>query len=373
MSLSPRQRGLLFGLILVLRIAYTSEPQATYDFESYSIVAQAAAAGQNIYGATARYNYSPFWSWILRALWALAGSRPLVFMVFIGLLLNLADAASAWVLHDLALRQGLTPDQASRASLLFFANPLSVLVSCYQRQFDGLSILFLLLALRLASGKGGGAKWSTSLCLTVSLWIKHVTAVQPLLFWRRRPHGTLPWYLVLGPYALFLLAFVPYLGESGSILDHVLLYGTGLRGSQGQRPAGISTWITFGSHGRLIDFSILALGVGLTAWWSGSRTLPRASLLVMLSQIVFAPAFAAQYLIWPIALGSLAASGGYALLTTVGALLIVTEARLVGLPFAVSAAAAWTAALLWFLQEAGAGFGSRAAAFGVHTSNTASG
>ena len=53
---------LVFLLVLVLRLAMASAPVATYDAVSYSIVAQAVSSGQTVYAATARYNYSPVWS-----------------------------------------------------------------------------------------------------------------------------------------------------------------------------------------------------------------------------------------------------------------------------------------------------------------------
>ncbi len=363
---------LVFLLVLVLRLAMAFAPVATYDAISYSIVAQAVSSGQSVYAATARYNYSPVWSFLLRGLWAAAGGRLALFVLLIGLLLNLSDVFSAFAVQNLARGEGRSEPEARRAALLFFANPVSVIVTCYVRQFDGVAILFLLLALRLAAARPA-RKWIVSASLAASLLVKHVAALHPLLFEKRRRGGVLGWPLVAAPYAVFALSFVPYLASSSAIFDHVVLYGTGLGGAAGQRPGGLQGWLAFPAGSKPVFFGFLIAGLGAALWLGRRRPLPQAALLLFLAQLVFAPGFAAQYLLWPIALGSVAASGGYVLATTLGSLFMATEAGLLPVPFAVTATAAWTAALLWFLQEAGAGFESRTAAFGVQTSSTASG
>ncbi len=343
---------LLFALVLVIRVSLCAQPVATYDAVSYSLVAQAVAAGQNVYGATHRYNYSPLWSEIVAGFWALAGGRMLLFVLLIGLLLTAADAATAQVLRAIARDRGVADPEARRLALLYFANPVSVIVSCYLRQFDGLSILFLLLAIRASSTGRARGRWAAAGALSVSLLIKHVTALQPLLFWRRRRPGGLSLPFVLAPYAVFGLSFLPFLAASGAIVDNVLLYGTGLGGPGGQRPGGIQSLVAFPDGWRAAPFLILLAAVAAAIAIGERVSLPRAALLVFLAQLVFAPGFAAQYLLWPMALGSLAPSAGYVLLTTVGALFMLNEARFLELPVAFTAMAAWTAALVWFLQEA---------------------
>jgi hypothetical protein len=364
----------LFLLILALRIAMASVPLATYDAVSYSIVAQAVAAGQNVYAATNRYNYSPVWSGILAALWNLAGGRLSLFILLVGLLLTASDAATTLVLRGLARDQGASEPEAARVSLLYFSNPVSVLVAGYLRQFDGIAILFLLLALR-ASSRARGRGWLASAGLAASLLVKHVAAAHPLLFWRRRDGRSLSLPLVLAPYALFGLSFAPFLSSAsaGAIRDNVLLYGTWLRGSRGQMAGGLRGWFSVPGGSTWPFFAILVGGVACGLVLGRRRPLPQGALLLFLAQIVFAPGFAAQYLLWPMALGSLAVSAGYVWTTTVGALFIVTAAGLLSLPFAVTATAAWTAALLWFLQEArGQPLGGASGGLGLQTSSTAS-
>jgi hypothetical protein len=362
---------LLFGLVLVLRLAAASGPWVTYDMMSYSIVAQAVASGQNVYGATGRYNYSPLWSEILATVWRLAGGHMPLFVLLLGVLLTAADVATALVLRVLDRERGASEAESRQTALLFFANPVSVLITCYQRQFDGLSILFLLLAIRAVSTDRPRGRWAAAGALSLSLLFKHVTALHPLIFWRRR-RGGLPLPFVLAPYAVFGLSFLPFLAASGAILDNVLLYGTGLSGLHAQRPGG-PQWLLFFPQGSgIVFFAILLAAVGAAIVIGERVPLTRAALLLFLAELAFAPGFAPQYDVWPMALGSLFPSAGYVLLTTVGAGFIVGEAQLVRLPFALTPVAVWLAAFFWFVQEMRLIF-ARPSAEALQTSSTPSG
>jgi hypothetical protein len=205
----------------------------------------------------------------------------------------------------------------------------------------------------------------------LSLLFKHVTALHPLLFWRRRGSGGLPLPFVIAPYAVFGLSFLPFVAASGAILDNVLLYGTGLSKLQAQRPGG-PQWLLFFPHGSgVIFFAILLAGVGAAIVFGARVPLARAALLLFLAELAFAPGFASQYNVWPMALGSLFPSAGYVLLTTVGAGFIVGEAQLASLPFAITPVAVWLAAFFWFVQEMRLIFAAPSDA-GLQTSMTAS-
>lgn len=346
-----RAYRLLFALILVLRVAVCAQPAATFDAISYAIVGDAVSSGHDVYAATNRYNYSPVWSFVLAALWRLGGGELMRFIVFVGLLLNAVDAAAATLL--VRIGQGvlrLGPDVSRRLALLFLSNPISVIVTCYLRQFDGIAMALLLVAVLAASKETVRGRWTASIALSASLLVKHITALHPLVFWRRR-HAGLPAVLVALPYAVFALSFVPYLSSFGAIRDNVFLYGTGLAGSRGQRAGGLQTILAAGAGNRYIFFGLFLAVVGGALWLGRRAPLPRACLLLSLAALAGAPGFAAQYLVWPVALGSLYPSLGYALLTTLGALFMVSEARLLPLPIVVPVAGAWVGAFVWLLLE----------------------
>jgi hypothetical protein len=330
-----------------------------------------------VYAATERYNYSPVWSFVIAALWRLAGGDLMRFVLLVGLLLNAADALAAWLLLRIARGPlGQRPDAARRLSLLFLANPVSVLVTCYLRQFDGLAILLLLFAVLSAERETPRGEWGAALALSASLLVKHVTALHPLAFVRRR-RGGLPLFLAALPYAVFALSFVPYLSSLPAIRDNVFLYGTGLTGSRGQRPGGLQAFLAVPGGGRYFFFALFLVFVAAALFLGRRLSLPRACLLLSLGALAGAPGFAAQYLVWPVALGSLYPTAGYALLSTLGAAFMVSEARLIGTPLAVTATGAWLGAFLWFLWELRGAFVARGYDDGVaealQTSSTASG
>ena len=382
-----RSFRLLFVFVLILRVSICAQPLVMYDAFSYAIVGQAVSSGQNVYAATERYNYSPVWSRVLGALWRLASGEMMRFVLFVGLLLNAADAASAWLIRRIARGSpgvgedpGARENRARRAAMLFWCNPVSVLVTCTLRQFDGVAIALLLLAIAAAATRTARGRWGAAAALSASLLVKHVTALHPLVFARRGRRDGLPLPLALLPYAVFAASFLPFLSSLRVIRDNVLLYGTGLTGARGQRPGGLQTYLSAagtGSAGRYLFFGLF-LAFVLAAIHLGRRLpLAHACLLLSVAALAGAPGFAAQYLVWPIALGSLYPSVGYALLSTLGAGFMVSEAGLVATPIAVTAAGAWLGAFLWLVTELRAALQARryddGAAEALQTSSTASG
>jgi hypothetical protein len=264
----------------------------------------------------------------------------------VGTLLLLADAATAALVYVLARRrpapQGGSPSAAALAALLFFANPVSILISSRHLQFDGLAILALLAAIAFSER---GRDLSAAAALSVSLLVKHVTGLHPLLFRRRPgPRGLLPATL---PYAVFAASLLPYVRSWREILQNVVLY-RGVTGHYGIEAIvllpGVPDWAP-------VPIFFAAAAVAIVRL---SRVeLARASLLLFLVVLVFAPGFGRQYVVWPIALGALFAGPGFYLYS------VVAGAFLVGAIFPGAAAAlslpGWYgpfwAALAWLAWE----------------------
>jgi hypothetical protein len=344
---------MVFLLILVLRVAIAAQFEGNYDSGSYLIVADAVLSGQNVYAVTDRYNYSPLWSYVVAALWSVSAPNVGLFVLLAGLLQVAVDCVTAGLLLRLARdRMNFAPDEARRAALLFFSNPVSVLISCAHGQFDGLSILFLVAALGLAMGPQ--RPWRRAGIvgfLSLSLLVKHVTAFHPPLFWKRlRPRG-LSAPLLAVPYVVLALSFVPFLASSRTIAGNVLLYATWLAGPKRQRPGGPQVVLRFAEGSPLGYFLVFLVVVAATLWIARRVELPRASLLVFLALIVSLPGYANQYFVWPMALGSLYASPGYAFCATASAIFLSGESLGLDWPVAVTIPGTWVAALVWFLAE----------------------
>jgi hypothetical protein len=347
---------LVFGLVLALRIAVAARFRGNFDTQSFLIVVQGVLTGQNLYVMTDRYNSSPVWAFVSAGLWKASASNVGAFVLLIGLLQIAADAVSSALLVRIGQRRlGLDADEARRRALLFFSNPISVLISCAYGQFDGLSILCLLGALRLSARAPSRTRdRGVTAMLSLSLLVKHVTLFHPLLFSRRRDPraGGLPDALVAAPYVVFAASFLPYAGALGAIVDHVVLSGS-RSGAGLQKPGGIQAFLHQVPEHRVVFPLVLLAGVAWVLWETRRWELSRACLALFLALLVFSPSWAVQYLVWPAALGALHPSAGYGIFTLAGALYYSSAPDSLAIPWPVRATplGTWVAAAFWLGAE----------------------
>jgi hypothetical protein len=353
--LSKRRFLLFFALILALRVGIAARFRGNFDTQSFLIVVQAVQSGQNVYAATDRYNYSPLWSYVVTGLWRLATPNVGVFVLLLGLLQIAADSASTLLLIRIGRRRlSLSPEEARRRSLLFFSNPVSVLVSCAHGQFDGLAILFLLAALvAAASPESLRRAPRVAALLSLSLLVKHVALFHPLLFSRRRERGVLSDGWTLAPYAVLAGAFLPYAAAFGFVAKNILVYGARASQTYLQKPGGLPSLIDASRLGRW-TFSVALLAAVV---WILRETrhleLSRACLVVFLAQLTFSPAYAVQYLVWPVALGSLFPTAAYGLFALAGGLYHSSAPESLNLawPIRTTELGTWAAGAIWLASE----------------------
>src|SRR5580692_6097480 len=128
----------LFFVVLIAGITvrfYVATLGHDFDFNTWLRIAQLPNHGAGVY-ATTLYNYAPGWFYILRGLYVLAGQDPVMFRYCVAGFLTLADIGIFFVLWR---------KFGKLAGCWFFLNPISVIVSGYQNNFDNLGILFALL------------------------------------------------------------------------------------------------------------------------------------------------------------------------------------------------------------------------------------
>jgi hypothetical protein len=187
-----------------------------YDFDSYRIVTGLMAQGQNVYAGTDRYNYGPVWFNVLHVLDWLAGHDAVVFR---RLLIGVLSAADIGIFYLLWRKFGRLP------ATIFFLNPVSIIITGYQNQFDNVAILLGLWAVLLFGDDFekplDRRKFSGLALLGLSLVTKHVLFVFP--FWLAvKQRGLLQKFLIMAvPTAIFLAGFVPYwsAGHAGIIAN----------------------------------------------------------------------------------------------------------------------------------------------------------
>lgn len=300
---APEGRGTVFACAAVValgaaaRLVLAWRAPLSVDLESYGIVADLLRRGLPLYEGTHRYNYAPLWSFAVAGLAAASRATGLAFAGLTRTVLAAGDLALAACVFRLARRVGVVPPWTAAACVA--GNPMLVWISSVQGQFDNLALLCLLAALL-----GATAPRAAPLLL-VSLAVKQVAAVHPLLWLRRRP-DTAP---VLAAYAGVAALFLPYAGQWRAIRDHVLLYRAV------PRSYGFSELVLYDARFAL-PVALAALGAAAAAAWKLRFHEPaRASLFVFLVLLFFAPGLGAQTFAWPLGLGALFGGAGYALTT----------------------------------------------------------
>ncbi len=287
------------GMAVRFLLAWTAPPSV--DLESYGIVADLLRQGEPLYEGTHRYNYPPVWSWVVAILDRSSRATGLSFVGLTRSLLSLGDLALAALVFRLARRTRVV--RPWPAAALVAANPMLIWASSVQGQFDNLSVLFLLAALLAAT------TWRAAPLLFLSMAIKQVTAVHPIL-WLRSRADVLP---VAAAYAAVAALFLPFAGQARAIRDHVLFYRAV------PRSYGFSEFVHYDARFALPVALAALAAASAAAWWLRFHERARASLFVFLVLLFFAPGLGAQYFVWPLALGALFGGAGY-VLTTASAL-----------------------------------------------------
>lgn len=193
---------------------------SNYDMHSWFIVADITSHGGNVYQETERYNYGPVWFLIVHVLDVMAGHRHEVLRYLISAVLSLAD---------LGIFLFLCRQAGRLAGVLFFLNPVSILITGYHCQIDNVAILVALWSVRLLGddfeSPVNRRKFCGLLMLGLSLVVKHLFFVFP--FWlaiKQKGFGQKVVILTV-PVACFLMGFGPYWvsGHQG-IINNVFGY-----------------------------------------------------------------------------------------------------------------------------------------------------
>jgi hypothetical protein len=219
---NSKPNGLFFAVLVAGIAARLLVATCGHDFDmdTWQLVANIADRGDNVYASTDRYNFAPGWFHVLHSLNLLAGHNPTAFRYLVAGFLSLGDAGIFFILWR---RFG------KAAGCWFFLNPISVIITGYQCNFDNLAILLGLVAALLMGDEFdqpiNRRKFWGLFVLGLSLVIKHVFFAFP--FWLAvKQKGMLQKLVViLIPVSIFASSFVPYwhAGSQG-IIQNVFMY-----------------------------------------------------------------------------------------------------------------------------------------------------
>src|SRR5215470_12687955 len=157
-------------------LAVTAPP--SIDLQNYAETARVLRSGEPLYEAADHYNYSPVWSWLLRAADAASRSTGAGLTPVVRSMLVAVDLGCAALLF--LLSRGTGASAGWRSAGLYLANPVGIWVSAAQGQFDSLALVFLLAAIAAERRREpNGSALPPMAWLALSVASKHVTLFHP--------------------------------------------------------------------------------------------------------------------------------------------------------------------------------------------------
>ena len=284
----------LIGLGIVLRYAVMCIGH-NFDFDSYCIVGEISGNFRNVYAETARYNYAPVFLIIQGLFYRISQiSTENWMLIYRILIVTLLTAA------DLGITAFISRKYSENKALLFFLNPISIIITGYHNQFDNIAVLFGLLSILYYNNdeKMNRRDLGFILMLSLSLMTKHILFLIPvfILFSGKLPLKKRIVYSCTPP-AVFLLSFVPFALSSNEalqgIINNVFLYR-----SKSTSPLLYYFYELIGlpSGTKFIVYIILMIVV---AWIVRKMQYENKILIYLIAMVAFASSMTNQYLVIP--------------------------------------------------------------------------
>lgn len=185
--------------------------------------------------------------------------------------------------------------------MIFFLNPISIIITGYHNQFDNIAILFALLAMDFVDDESKTLTkhdYIAIALLSVSMLTKHICFV--FLIWMFfRKYGVLKRVAYAGvPLGIFLLSFIPFtLGNRvafDGILHNVFLYRSYNNYPFFRVLFGI---IPFPYQYFFVVYTSIMIIIG---WIYRNFEVEKSFLLYLIAMVAFSSAVANQYLIIPL-------------------------------------------------------------------------
>lgn len=216
---------------------------------------------------------------------------------------SLSDVGSAFLIFAL-LRRRRSLREATWAAVLVAASPVLMTVSGYHGNTDPIFTMLVLLSLFLLADVEKPLAAGAVLALALSIKLVPVVAVPTLLVYSATKGRYALVHFTCGVLAVGLIIWTPaVLGEWGFIRQNVLGY-TGLPAHPWGLPQfthwlgldRLSNWL--GSSTRLPVF--ISAGLAAIAVWRRPSLVAEATGMSMVAFVLLSPAFAVQYLVWPL-------------------------------------------------------------------------
>lgn len=294
MNVKANRNLILLGIAVFVGIGlrmWVMSLGSGFDFESYCIVGQLVNEGNNVYAGTTRYNYGPLFFLIQGLCYTfakiLATDMLLTYRVLLVLVFTLAD---------LGIMYYISYKKSVGLGILFFLNPVSIIITGYHNQFDNIAILLILLSVFFYNEEERISKQDVFFILFValSLTMKHVLFLLPVWMFLR---PTLCWkkrfiYCIV-PMALFGMSFLPFMNSTEAIkgiIYNVFLYRSWMHGA---------VWEYLGIPLKLY-FPLFVLFMLILGFLIRRKDYESQLMFYLIGQVAFASAAAPQYLVIPL-------------------------------------------------------------------------
>lgn len=268
-----------------------------YDFESYCIVGDLAGHFHNVYAETARYNYGPiffcFLGLLYRISFLVSKDPTLTYRVLVVSALTLADLGIAFYIAD---RKNI------KYALVFFLNPVSIIITGFHNQFDNIAVLSALYSLYFYNEEKeiGKKDYLFILFMTASLMIKHILFLIPVFILLKKglPLGKKIMYAFCPPLA-FLIGFVPFALSSRAAFDGIL-YNVFLYRSSNNAPL---LWYLYKliNYPQYLSFPIYIIIMCILGFVIRKTDFDYCLMVYLIAMVAFSSAIANQYLVIPMA------------------------------------------------------------------------
>ena len=276
---------LIFGVFLRIWI---SQFGFNHDFTMWKINLELFNSGESFY-AYEKYNYSPLWIHILHLLDSIylnLENTEQIYRIKIIIFLTLIDILIFFCLYK---------NYSLKIGLLFFLNPITIFITGFHNQFDNLAILLGFLSVLLYEKNNKNNKiFIPLIILGISLCAKHIMLFFPIwLFFKERKISK-KFLILLVPYSIFFISFLPYLNDLTHIVDNVFLYR-----SQDNGPFW-NMFIPKIFHMYFEKKTMFALLIIVLGFLFRKKNWLNSYFLYLLSIVVFSSAIANQYLAIPL-------------------------------------------------------------------------
>ncbi len=263
-----------------------------FDFESYCIVGDLASRFQSVYAGTTRYNYGPIFFMIQGLCYAVSH----IFSMDVEQTYRII-LVGVFTLTDFGIAMWIGRKYGLKSSLIFFLNPISIVITGFHNQFDNMAILLALISCWYYNEEEEFSKkdWLCILFLSLSLTMKHILFLLP--FWLLVKKG-LPakkkLVYVFVPPIIFGCSFFPFVIGNIDALKGVI-YNVFLYRSNAISPL-------FGQLLRLplqLYFPLYILLMIVMAFIVREKTYEYLLLMYLISMFTFSSSMAPQYYIIP--------------------------------------------------------------------------